>query len=169
MSSLDYHISLWVLIVFWGVINHASLTVTWYNLQIQFSDERCDFQGCVSHICFKTEPNTDIHLVSTPGNWTSTPCEFSLAGHIASMWFIWWSWERKKDGDTELGEQEMVKFSRRIGQHVTLSSIFSNLKRIPTYLFIMCGLLLPVGNYLMMNNGPGHNYWCAIACDDFFG
>lgn len=51
----------------------------------------------------------------------------------------------------------MVKSSRRNGSHVMLSSIFSNLKRIPTYLFIMREMLIPDGNYLAMNNGLRHN------------
>lgn len=52
ISPLDYHILTGDLIVFWGVINHVSPTVTWDNLQMQFSDEQCGFQSCISHVCF---------------------------------------------------------------------------------------------------------------------
>lgn len=59
-------------------------------------------------------PNTDIHLLSIPGNKTCTTCAFFLTGHIGQHVAYFISMEKEKDGDTEIGEQEMVKFSGRI-------------------------------------------------------
>lgn len=59
-------------------------------------------------------PNTDIHLVSLPGSKTCTSCAFSLTGHISQHVAYLIIVEKEKDGDTEIEEQEMVKFSGRI-------------------------------------------------------
>lgn len=81
----------------------------------------------------------------------------SVAGRIGRHVTHLGSMKKQKGGDPETEEQAVVKFSRRTGYHVMLSCTCCNLKRIPTYLFTMCGILLAGDSYLMMDNGLRYN------------